>query len=234
MTSSEREPVPAPAATVGDVMHRGVSPVTAATTYKGVVTALSSQQLRAMPVVDPRGVVVGMVSDGDLLAPAAKWVGRHRDRSSRAGRRADRRPAALVAGQVMTSPAVTVTPDVPIAGAARIVEERDVRQLPVVDGDGVLLGLVTRADLLRQYERPDEAIGEDVRTRVVAGMFSLEPETVEVRVADGVVTLTGQLEDAAIERAFVEAVGAAPGVVAVDDRLTSVAPPRARHAAVKF
>src|SRR5262249_18463831 len=125
---------------------------------------------------------------------------------------------AVTAAQLMTSPAVTISPDTPIQVAARVMRDRRVKRLPVVGADGELMGIVSRADLLVVYGRPDADILAEV-TGVMAGEFGLRLDDVDVTVASGVVTLAGAVprQETALELAA--RIRHIEGVVAVRDRL---------------
>jgi CBS-domain-containing membrane protein len=127
---------------------------------------------------------------------------------------------AVTAGRLMTSPAITIQREAPVVVAARIMQDRRFKRLPVVTGDGTLVGIVSRADVLSVYERPDTDILHEIRTGIMAGEFALEPSAFGVTVTCGIVTITGMVEreDTALE--LVARVRHAEGVVAVRDRLT--------------
>ena len=119
----------------------------------------------------------------------------------------------------MTSPAITIAPDAPLQVAARVMQDRRVRRLPVVGPGGMLVGIVSRTDLLSVYERPDLDIRDEIVSGIIAGEFRLDPAEFEVTVASGIVTLAGPLArlDTALE--LLARVRHAEGVVAVRDRL---------------
>ena len=94
----------------------------------------------------------------------------------------------------MTSPAITTVPDTPITDAARLAARHRGRRLPVVDHDGVLIGIVTRTDLLKAFLRPDEDIRQEIVREIVIRTMSLEPAALTVDVTEGVVTMTGFVE----------------------------------------
>ncbi|MFJ9668824.1 CBS domain-containing protein [Streptomyces sp. NPDC101219] len=73
-----------------------------------------------------------------------------------------------------------------------------VKRLPVVDGTGVLHGVVSRSDLLNVFLRENHDIAEEIRREVVGGRFPASPESVRVGVRDGVVTLTGHVPDTSV------------------------------------
>jgi CBS domain-containing protein len=207
--------------TVRQVMTTDV--VTAATTtpFKQLVRLIESNHVSALPVVDDRGVLVGIVSEADLLlkeedpdpAPTGALTGRRRKlhRSKAVG---------LVASQVMTTPVVTIAPDAGLSEAARTMRRHGVKRLPVVDGMGRVLGIVSTADLLSVFLRSDEEIRRDVVNEVVDRSLWMEPSTIKVTVDDGVVTLRGRLERRSLVDAAVTLTRLVDGVVAVDSRLT--------------
>jgi hypothetical protein len=97
----------------------------------------------------------------------------------------------LTAGEIMSSPAITIHPDAPIPGAARLLHDRHIKRLPVVGPDGKLIGIVSRRDLLRVFLRPDTLIAQQVR-ELLAEILLTDPASLTVGVHGGVVTLAGQ------------------------------------------
>lgn len=200
-----------------DVMAVGVVAAREDAVFKEIVTALLRNHVSAVPVVDARRRVVGVVSEADLLARVS---GGHlaRPRGHRLSGRAERRTKlhAATARDLMTAPAIVARPDMPIAVAARLAADARVRRLPVVDADGVLVGIVTRADLLRPFLRPDDDIRHDIQTNIVDGSLFTSPYGVDVAVDEGVVTLRGHLERRLMTKALVESVHGVAGVIDVD------------------
>ena len=206
-------------ATVRDVMTTKVIAITISADFKQIVSVLRRYRVSACPVINGAGEVIGVVSEADLLCKVAEpalpaglirlaW---------KLGE--ESKVTAVTAGQLMTSPAVTIQPGAPVAVAARVMQDRRIKRLPVVGPGGVLIGLVSRADVLSVYERPDPDILHDVTRGIIAGEFSLGPGDLEVNVASGIVTLTGLMErrDTALE--LLARIRHAEGVVAVRDRL---------------
>jgi len=203
---------------VRDVMVTGVVAAREGAVFKEIVEALVRNHVSAVPVLDETRRVIGVVSESDLLARVSG--GRlARPRGHRLAGHAETRSKlhAATARELMTAPAVTTTPGTRIADAARIAADGRVRRLPVVDGAGVLVGIVTRADLLRPFLRPDAEIRADVTDNVVVGAMILSPYGVDVEVDEGVVRLSGQLERKLMTSALVESVRGVAGVVDVDD-----------------
>ena len=94
----------------------------------------------------------------------------------------------------MTSPAITVRPDAHVSYAARLMTENGIKRLPVVDSDGTLAGIVTRADLVRAFARPDHEIEREIREEVIQRILWIEAPSVVVRVERGEARLSGRLE----------------------------------------
>lgn len=204
--------------TVRDAMAREVPAVHVSTPFKEVVRTLTIHGVGAVPVVDAGRRVIGVISAGDLLQ-------RSTGTRSELGRRHRRRDRVHIPGEsgtaraYMSTPAVTARADQPVDEAAKLALERDVRQLPVVDAEGRLEGMVSRVGLLRPFLRSDADIAADVVQRIVVTAFCLDPATVSVIVVDGVVTLGGFLESPLMHEPFLAAVRAVEGVVTVRSKL---------------
>ncbi|MHC5907967.1 CBS domain-containing protein [Streptomyces sp. S6] len=170
--------------TVSDVMTRAVVAVGRRTVFKEVVALMERRQVTAVPVLAGDGRVIGVVSEADLLAKEEFRDG-DPDRTVRRQRLADLAKAgALTAGELMSTPAVTVRAGTTVPEAARIMARRRVRRLFVIDAEGLLEGVVSRGDLLKVFLRADEEIAAQVR-HVIAD------DRTGVEVVDGIVTLTG-------------------------------------------
>lgn len=210
--------------TVKDVMTEDVVVAQDTFPYKEIVWLLDAKGLSALPVVDENRAVIGVVSEADLLSKEAHEASERTIRRPRSGRhRAEHvKAAASLAGQLMSSPVITTAPDASIAEAARTMARHGVKRLPVTDGDGRLVGIVSRRDLLKVFLRPDEDIRREVLDDVIHRTLSLMPEEADVRadVTDGVVRLEGWLERKSLLDILVGLVLGIEGVVNVDNRLT--------------
>lgn len=138
-------------------------------------------------------------------------------------RAAQAKAGGVTAADLMTSPAVTISPDDTVEHAARLMYDRKVKRLPVVDQAGRLVGIISRTDILAVFDRTDAEIREEIMTQVIAGRS--EPSQYSVIVKDGVVTLEGNSETVAIGRDLIARSHHVQGVVAVRDRLVYPAPP---------
>ncbi|GAA4472720.1 CBS domain-containing protein [Phytohabitans houttuyneae] len=206
--------------TVADVMTADVVAVTADASYRRIVGLLAERRISAVPVVDEDRRVIGVVSEADLLyktAFAGQNTGRRVPSRHHLPRNDDKGQPAR---RLMTTPAVTTGPGTSLAAAARQMDHRHVRHLPVVDGDGVLIGIIARSDLLKVHLRSDDELRRDIVHDVLGRTMSLEPSTVAVNVHDGVVDLRGNLDRKTVADLVVNLTAAVAGVVRVDDRLT--------------
>jgi CBS domain-containing protein len=209
---------------VSDVMTRDPISVTDEMPLREVARILSEHQISGVPVVDDEGGCIGVVSEADLLI---KQLGRPMSRRLPIewiiGERHDpaelRRRAALTAGQAMSSPAVTISPDRPIREAAATMVDRKVNRLPVMD-DGRLVGIVTRADLVRSYLRLDEEVLRVVRDEIVRHTMWLDPNALDISVREGVVTIGGSVDRRSTARILEKLIGLVDGVSGVSSTLT--------------
>ena len=136
---------------VGEVMTRSVKSARRDTTIDEVVAVFSDHDISGLPVVDNENRVVGLVSEADILAMTGmksghtfKDVVRHI-----LGEPLPERRAGDTVEDIMTSPAITVTSDVSVQTASKILDERKIKRLPVIDGEGRLEGIISRGDIVR-------------------------------------------------------------------------------------
>jgi CBS-domain-containing membrane protein len=212
---------------VKDIMTTYVVAVRPSASFKEMAARLHEFRVSAFPVVDEEGKVLGVVSEDDLLAKEAVALTLADRRSGISGRVADRlhRPGreqadGFTADEMMTSPAVTIAPDEPVESAARLMYNCRVKRLPVVNSDGRLVGIVSRADVLAVFDRSDEEIRREIVDDVILHGFLQDPRMFAVTVKAGVVTMQGSPETAGLGRDIMRMVRHVQGVVAVRDRLS--------------
>ncbi len=215
--------------TVRDVMSDKVVTVKRGASFKEMASMLRQFRISAFPVTDEGGKVVGVVSEADLLAKEAQA-------DSHAGiagviteilhHKEHEKADGLTAGDLMTHPAVAVRPEDSAEHAARLMYTLRVKRLPVVNAGGRLVGIVSRADVLAVFDRPDEEIRAEITDHVILRELLLDPGLFMVTVADGVVTLRGNPETATLARNLVDRVRHVQGVVAVRDELAYPPPDR--------
>jgi CBS domain-containing protein len=209
-------------AIVRDVMTSPVLSVRQDTPFEEIAAALRRHRVSAFPVLDEDGQVIGVVSESDLLAKLALGIGDEGMPGMITGIlrwQQLQKAHAVTAADLMTSPAYTVYPADTVEQAARIMYLRNVKRLPVVDADGRLAGIVSRADVLAVFGRGDDDIAEEIRTSVLAGQAPGDPGGLDVEVKAGVATLVGRPRTAEQGRAIIRQARHVQGVVAVRDRL---------------
>jgi CBS domain-containing protein len=182
--------------TVDEIMTKDVVSVRARTGYKEIVATLAEHRLSAVPVVGEDGRVLGVVSEADLMHKAElvdtttppRWLLRKRVRTARTKAGAD------VAEELMTAPAVVIGPRETVAAAARLMDAERIKRLPVVDDGGRLVGIVARADVLRQFLRDDADIRREVINDVLVRALWIDPAELTITVDRGVVAIAGTVD----------------------------------------
>jgi CBS domain-containing protein len=201
---------------VEDIMTREVVTVPPGATLKQAAHLLVAHRISGLPVVDNHGHALGVVSEADVLPkeageppapPPLAWLVGFDVEVDRS------KLEARLVGEAMSSPALTIEADQAVGRAARLMIEKDINRLPVVEG-GELVGIVTRADLVRAFVRSDAEIAAEIRDDVIVGDLGLDKHSVLVEVEDGEVTLT-TTATAADVRSLEALVSSVPGVVGV-------------------
>lgn len=178
---SHREGGPFPRhLTVADVMTRNVAQVMPDTSVAEVVGQLIDRGLKALPVVDADRHILGIITDGDLLSRGGTTLPVRLQQLLPL----DERAAQVVAlahqpqraADVMTRDPITLAATTPLAQAAAVMADRNLKRMPVVDETGRLVGMVSRYDLLK-------TVAEGLRQR---------PEQ-PLRLADGAPATVGEL-----------------------------------------
>jgi CBS domain-containing protein len=203
-------------------MTRDVVSVTPETPLKDVAAVLVDRGISGLPVCEADGTVVGVLSEADLLvkqggSPARSgglfaWLVDTAAAPDLAKLRAH------AAGEAMTSPAVTVETDSPVSEAARTMVSLGVNRLPVVE-DGRLVGIVTRADLVRLFTRSDDEIARDIQQDVIRRLW-IAPERIEVHVEQGEVVLRGEVDTEVEVDMLLKRIPLVAGVVGVRSELS--------------
>jgi CBS domain-containing protein len=217
-------------------MSHMVVSVRPGTTFKEIVELLGEHDITAVPVVDAVGRPIGMVSEADLLrkqSGQADPMGRLL--TPQLGSEERVKVEATTAEGLMTSPVVGARPDWTVVEAARVMQDRGIKRLPVVDDIGRLIGIVSRSDLLRVFLRRDWAIREEIVEDVLVRTMGEAPSAVGVDVEEGQVTLVGTLARKSLISVLVRLCRSVDGVVGVehhlDFRLDDTGAPAASRAA---
>ncbi|UKY47925.1 CBS domain-containing protein [Streptomyces inhibens] len=187
---------------VADLMTPDAVVVQPGTRFREIAHLLEEYDITAVPVIDEDERPVGVVSEADLL------------------RRQTDKFGPSTAEAIMTSPAVVAHPEWNAVRAARTMEEKKVKRLPVVDDSGRLIGVISRRDLVQLFLRRDRAIQEEILEDVLTRTLGVSPSAVTVDVAHGTVTLSGSLERKSLVPIAVRLCESVDGVVEVNDRLT--------------
>ena len=209
---------------VQDVMTTDVSTIGPDGLVKDAAIEFVQRRISGMPVVGNDGRVLGVISETDILPkesgerrggggfmnwlvdPDDPWINRRFD--------------AVVVEEAMSAPARTILPDRPLAEAAKIMLDEDINRLPVVDPDGLLVGLISRGDLIRAFARPDEEIRREIQDDVIHGAMWIDPKALDVSVTSGIVTLKGEVSSEADAELLPSFARKVPGVVDVHSTLT--------------
>ncbi|GAA3031045.1 CBS domain-containing protein [Streptomyces olivoverticillatus] len=207
--------------TVDELMTRNVVRVRPDTPFKEIVKELAENDVTAVPVVDPSGRVIGVVSEADLMRKSAdqpdpfghvpvpsleSW-----ERAKAEGARAE---------ELMSAPPVCARPEWNVVETARLMTTQNVKRLPVVDETDRLLGIISRADVLRVFLREDDAIRSEIQRDLLEHAMGLAPLAVRAEVSEGQVTLTGNVEARSMIPVIERLCRSVDGVVSVHQRLT--------------
>jgi CBS domain-containing protein len=194
---------------VDDVMTREVITVGVDTPVAQIASLLDREDISAVPVTTATGGVLGVVSQADLLVGVADG-----ERDHPRGGRPKGRAAALRAGDLMTTPALSIDADASLTQAARTMQDRKVRRLLVTSPQGRLLGVVSRGDLLRPYARNDAQIRREAEAQLRRRLW-INPDQVAVRVHEGTATLTGTVGRHSTADIVTRVLATVPGVTTV-------------------
>ncbi len=222
----------------GEVMTPDVVSVPPDASVAAAAQLMLQKRISGVPVIDPHGHLVGIVSEGDFLRRAETGTGRRRSRWIEffmgPGRLADEyvRLSGRKVRDVMTHEVQTVPPEAPLEQVVRLMERHNIKRLPVVN-NGKVVGIVTRANLLHAVAgfadeiaplaRADVAI----RDRMLAALKDRPwaPVTaIDVTVRNGVVRLAGVITDERQRQALRVAAENIPGVKHVEDNIVWVEP----------
>jgi CBS domain-containing protein len=207
---------------VKDLMTTDVLTVRVTTQLKDAARLLAEHRISGLPVVDDDGRVLGVLSEGDILYKETGMKDRpgfFERLLSVPATGFELKLAARTVGEAMSAPAVTIGPTRPVTVAATTMIDEGVNRLPVVDDQGRLVGIVTRADLVRAFVRSDAEIEHEIREDVIRQKLWLEPDAFQVEVVGGEVRLSGEVETRTDAEMIPTLVQRVPGVVAVLSKL---------------
>lgn len=211
-----------------DVMTPWVATIAAGATVQEAAKLMIERRISALPVLDAKDRVVGIVSEGDLVrrselgtaAPRSWWLRVFAEDTARDYVKTHSDSVR----EVMTCPVITVRRATPLREVARLLEKHRIKRVPVLEA-GRLVGVVSRADLVRRLAtapaRPalKATSGRALRRRVLERLVKSGVEIlyVNVTVEGGTVHLWGGVRTAAEQRALRTAARSAGGVRKVED-----------------
>lgn len=205
---------------VRELMTTNVATIGPEAPLKDVAKLLIERGISGLPVCDIEGHVLGVVSEGDILYKEHDPTESHLGGplgwivEGAVDYEAYAKAKALTARKAMTSPAITIRPSASVAEAAKTMSERRVNRLPVVD-DGKLVGIVTRADLVRAFTRSDAEIERELKEDVVERTLWIDRGKVDVAVTSGSVQLSGEVHSRSEAELLERLAARVPGVIAV-------------------
>lgn len=206
--------------TVADLMTTEVLSVDDTAGFKQIVELIEQYRISALPVVDDQRRVIGVVSEADLLLKEDRTdLEEHHMFESRRQREERGKAGGTSAKELMTSPAVTIGAEANVRDAAKLMYDRGVKRLPVVDGNGRLVGVISRSDVLRVFLRSDDKIRHEIVEDVIHHTMFLDAPTLLISVADGVVTATGEVDRKSDAQILTRLSAAVAGVVAVESHI---------------
>ena len=220
----------------GEVLSRNPIAVPAEAGLAEALQLMFDHHISGLPVVDGKAGLVGILTEGDLLRRSEIGTAGQRSRWLDlliTGRLANEyvRTHTRRVDDIMTRDVVSVAEDTPLTEVVRLMERHRIKRVPVVR-DGALIGIVSRADLLRAIRRllvtepKTAASDETIRQHVLAELARAPwaPHGLTVDVGNGVVTLDGVILDERMRRAVRVAAENVPGVKAVVDYILWVEP----------
>jgi CBS domain-containing protein len=202
---------------VEDLMTTEVVTVKEDTPLKDAARLMAGRAISGLPVVDDDDRVVGMLTEADFVERTSN--------QERAGlvrmlfERDSRRLKADSVGGAMSRNVVCIEPQASHSQAARVMDRKVVKRLPVVDEDGHLLGIISRSDILSVFARPDDAIEGEIRHRIIGQVLALESDAVSVSVDEGRVELEGLVPAKTEAQLLADLVPSVDGVISVDSRV---------------
>jgi CBS domain-containing protein len=215
-----------------DVMVSSVISVRSDSTVQEVADVLLKNRISGVPVVEPDGTLVGIVSEGDLIRrPEAGTLRRPSWWLTLLGSKEEQafdyiKSHSRRVADVMTQRVVTASSDTPVSDIATLLEKHGIKRVPIVK-DGKVIGIVSRANLLQALAclksvpattTDDESIRAKLNSKLEREQWT-KPSLINLIVHDGTVDLWGIVDSPTEKKAVRVLVEATPGVRAVNDNL---------------
>lgn len=224
---------------VGDAMTYEVRTALVTDPVSLAMHIMLGARVSGLPVVDDKGALVGMLTEGDLLRRSEIGTERQRQRWLEIVLGPRRLAQEYVethsrrVGDLMTTAVLTVEESTPLADAISLLEKHHFKRVPVMR-NGRLIGILSRADLMRAFlkvlpkgEAAAKTSDADIQHHIEQEMMRhpwITRSAIQVTVQQGAVDLDGVVTNEAMRNALRVLVENVPGVVGVKDKLTTVEP----------
>jgi CBS domain-containing protein len=193
---------------VVDLMTADVITASPETPIKAAARLMVRNKVSGLPVCDEDNCVVGIITEADFLRLE---VAREEAINPKPVERVE---------QVMHRSVLTIGPDATVGDAARMMVINDVNRLPVTDGDGKSLGIISRLDVVAAFTRPDEIIEDEIKEDLLRRVLFVDPDDINVDVTNGIVTFSGEIGTRNEARLLAELARRLDGVMKVESDLT--------------
>ena len=214
------------------IMTRPVITVTPETAVVDAANTMLQKHVSGLPVVDVKGKLVGIVSEGDFLRRSEIGTQRKRGKFLKFILGPGRAATDFVhehgrrVAEIMTAEPLTITEDTQLEEIVELMEKNGIKRLPVMRGDK-LVGIVSRSNLLQAVaslarDVPDPTADDDhIRNRVIDAIEKYDwcPFGLSVIVRDGIVHLSGVITEERSRQATIVAAENVTGVKKVHDHL---------------
>lgn len=192
---------------VVDLMTTEVIAVSRDTELREAARLMFRNRVSGLPITEPDGTLIGIITEADFLRLEVE-------------RQEGARDQVATVGEVMSIGVVTIRPEMEIYEAAKIMTVQEVKRLPVVDDDNRLLGVISRADIVSIFTRPDDVIEDEIREDLLRRVLFIDPDELGVSVTNGVVALSGEVGTRAEASMLEELTNRLDGVFGVETKLT--------------
>lgn len=192
---------------VVDLMTTEVIAVSRDTGLREAARLMFRNRVSGLPITEPDGTLIGIITEADFLRLEVE-------------RQEGARDQVVTVGEVMSIGVVTIRPEMEIYQAAKIMAVQEVKRLPVVDDDNRLLGVISRADIVSIFTRPDDVIEDEIREDLLRRVLFINPDELGVSVSNGVVALSGEVGTRAEASMLEELTNRLDGVFGVETKLT--------------
>jgi CBS domain-containing protein len=193
---------------VVDLMTADVITASPETPIKAAARLMVRNKVSGLPVCDEGNCVVGIITEADFLRLE---VAREEALNPKPVERVE---------EVMHRSVLTISPDATVGDAARMMVINDVNRLPVTDGDGKSLGIISRLDVVAAFTRPDEIIEDEIKEDLLRRVLFVDPDDINVDVTNGIVTFSGEIGTRNEARLLAELARRLDGVMNVESDLT--------------